>query len=75
MRTFHLQRTTDVSGVSGTGRVAEGVQFSDGKVAIRWIVGEHQSTVLWDDIASVQAIHGHNGATLIVWDWFEKEQQ
>jgi hypothetical protein len=67
MKTFHLQRDEDVSGVSGTGKVAEGVQFRNGRVVIQWIVGEHQSTVLWDDIESVKAIHGHNGSTKIVW--------
>ena len=68
MRTFHLQRDEDVSGLSGTGIVAEGVEFSDGKVALRWIVGEHRSTVLWDSVASVEVIHGHGGKTSIVWD-------
>jgi hypothetical protein len=67
MRTFHLQRDEDVTGISGTGRVAEGTQFSNGKVAIAWQAGEHQSVVVWDDIASVVAIHGHGGATRIVW--------
>lgn len=67
MRTFTLQRDTDVSGVSGTGRVAEGVQFSDGVCVIRWY-GVHQSTVVWPSIESVEAIHGHGGATRIVWD-------
>jgi len=75
MRTFHLQREEDETGISGTGRVAEGVEFSDGRVAMRWQThgGEHNSTVLWDDINSVVAIHGHNGKTQIVWDWFEEE--
>lgn len=66
MRTFHLQRDEDVSGVSGTGIVAEGVEFSDGSVVIRW-AGEHRSTVVWPGIESVEAIHGHGGATRIVW--------
>lgn len=67
MRTFHLQRDDDVTGISGTGRVAEGVVFSDGRVAVRWIVGEHRSTVTWDSVEAVEAIHGHGGATRIVW--------
>lgn len=67
MRTFELVRDVDVSGISGTGTVAEGVEFSDGRVAVRWIVGEHQSTVTWDGIDAVEAIHGHGGATRIVW--------
>lgn len=68
MRTFTLQRDVDVSGVSGTGVVAEGVRFTDGTTVIRWIVGEHRSTVVWPDVDSVLAIHGHNGATRLVWD-------
>lgn len=67
MRIFHLQRDIDVSGVSGVGVVAEGVVFSDGTAVVRWIVGEHQSTVFWDSIADVEAIHGHNGATRIIY--------
>ena len=62
-----LERVVDVTGVSGVGTVAEGVQFSDGRVALRWIVGEHRSTVTWDSIESVQAVHGHGGATTVRW--------
>lgn len=67
MRRFQLERDVDVSGISGTGVVAEGVEFSDGTVVIRWTVGEHRSTVVWPDIAGPEAIHGHGGATRIVW--------
>lgn len=67
MRRFQLHRDEDVSGVSGTGIVAEGARFTDGHAVVRWVVGEHRSTVCWDDIESVVAIHGHNGATRLVW--------
>lgn len=68
MRRFVLERTEDVSGVSGTGTVAEGVEFSDGKVALRWVTNhEHQSTVIWDSILSVDVIHGHDGRTQVRW--------
>lgn len=67
MRRFHLLREVDVSGVSGTGIVAEGVMFSDGKAVLRWIAGDHRSTVIWDDINDALVIHGHNGATKLVW--------
>jgi len=68
MRTFTLERDEDVTGVSGTGTVAEGVEFSDGEVVIRWLVGQHQSTVVWaQGIESVKAIHGHDGKTRIVY--------
>lgn len=38
MRTFVLRRNEDISGVSGVGIVAEGIEFSDGVVALRWLV-------------------------------------
>lgn len=65
MRNFELHRDIDVSGISGTGVVAEGVVFSDGVAVVRWIVGESRSTVVWDSIEDVIKIHGHNGATRI----------
>lgn len=67
MRTFELHRDEDETGISGTGVVAEGVEFSDGPVALRWIVGDHRSTVVWPSIEAVEAIHGHGGRTRIVW--------
>lgn len=67
MRTFELQRDEDVSGVSGTGVVAEGVEFTSGVVVITWF-GEHASTVIWPGgIRSVIRIHGHDGKTRVVW--------
>lgn len=64
---FVLYRTEDLIGVSGTGIVAEGVQFSDGIVVIRWIVGEYKSTVVWPSIEAVEKIHGHDGRTVVYW--------
>lgn len=66
-RRFELHRDLDVSGVSGTGVVAEGVAFTDGTAVVHWIAGEHHSTVVWPDVAGVEAIHGHGGATRLVW--------
>jgi hypothetical protein len=66
MRRFVLERHHDVSGVSGTGIVAEGIQFTDGTCVIRW-GGDRRSTVVWPDIEDVIFIHGHNGATTITW--------
>lgn len=66
MRRFHLQRDVDVTGVSGTGAVAEGVQFTDGSCALRWR-SEHTSTAVYASIGDVETIHGHNGATRVVW--------
>jgi hypothetical protein len=74
MRMFYLRRDVDETGISGVGVVAEGIEFSDGVVAIRWLVpagqpgsGNPTSVVFHDNgIESVKAIHGHNGKTQIV---------
>ena len=65
-RLFQLHRDEDVTGVSGIGVVADGVVFPDGVAVVRWR-GDRQSTVVWPSIEDVEAIHGHNGATRIVW--------
>lgn len=66
MRRFLLARTEDVSGCSGTGHVAEGVEFHDGTVAMRWRVAP-TSTALYASIADVVSIHGHEGRTTVQW--------
>ncbi len=65
-RRFHLARRVDVSGVSGVGWVAAGVQFPDGTVVMRWLT-EHRSTVVWADLESAMRVHGHDGATVVEW--------
>lgn len=66
-RRFVLRRTLDVSGVSGIGAVAEGVQWSDGTAAVRWR-GRWATTTVWDHgIDAILAVHGHQGATVIQW--------
>src|SRR5690554_6928609 len=63
---FALERSEDVSGVSGEGIVAHGAQFSDGTVVIRWL-GERRSTVIWQSLDDAIAVHGHDGRTRAVW--------
>jgi hypothetical protein len=70
MRRFVLIRHEDETGVSGTGLVCEGVEFTDGSVAMNWVVGEHRSIVIWPKdmgMTAVDAIHGHNGRTTVTW--------
>lgn len=67
MRRFHFERLEDASGVSGRGRVAEGVIFSNGKVALEWL-STHASTNLYDSLEDVEFIHGHQGRTKIIFD-------
>jgi len=66
MRRFFLLREQDPSGVSGTGLVAEGVVFTDGQVALHWRMPPH-GTSLYGNILAMLAVHGHGGASRIVW--------
>ena len=66
-RRFELQRDDDPTGISGTGRIAEGVEFSDGVVCLRWLTEWPSSVVHYErGMASVEAVHGHDGKTRIV---------
>lgn len=65
MRRFQLHREVDVTGVSGTGLVAEGVVFTNGKCALTWLTGISSVTV-HDSFENVDKIHGHHGSTTIV---------
>lgn len=65
LRLFKLVRHEDVTGVSGTGVVGEGVQFSDGRCVMRWTT-QLSSIALYDSIQDVLCIHGHDGNTAVV---------
>ena len=66
MRLFKLVRNEDVHGVSGTGIVAEGVQFHDGQVVMSWF-GRLHTLEVSPSIETTEAIHGHDGRTKVVW--------
>lgn len=70
MRTFWLKRIEDSTGVSGIGVVAEGVQFSNGKCAISWLTNL-SSIAIYDNIETLEKIHGHGGSTLVIYDLSE----
>lgn len=63
---FVLHRDSDPTGISGTGLVAEGCEFEDGTVVLRW-AGETPTTVIHVNMASVRRLHLHGGATRIVY--------
>lgn len=68
MRQFYLERYEDVSGVSGIGRVAVGVQFPSGKIVLEWCVEGIEPTIaVYDNIGVVERVHGHNGKTVVRW--------
>lgn len=66
MRRFCLVRDVDVSGVSGTGVVAEGILFSTGKAVLGWVTS-FRSIAVYDSLSELEAIHGHGGATRVIW--------
>jgi hypothetical protein len=63
---FILVRDEDESGVSGTGVVADGVEFGSGKCALGWRTAV-SSVAVYNNIEELEAIHGHDGKTRIVW--------
>lgn len=65
-RRFVLNRLVDETGISGVGLVAWGVEFPDGKVALRWNT-EYSSCVWYDGMDAVVEIHGHGGKTRVDW--------
>jgi hypothetical protein len=66
-RAFELHRHEDITGVSGTGIVAWGVEFPDGVVALRWRSAWPTSVVFHDrGMDAVRAVHGHDGRTEVV---------
>lgn len=65
MRAFYLDRRVDASGISGTGRVAQGVIFDNGWVAMTWLT-EHTSVCFYTSIEEVLAIHSHGDKTVVI---------
>lgn len=66
-RRFVVIRDEDVSHVSGTGLVCEGVEFSDKHAAIHWLGKWPLTTPHQDGVVSIKAIHGHENKTRLVY--------
>jgi hypothetical protein len=66
MRRFVLDRSFDATGTSGTGVVAEGVQFSSGHVVIHWL-SQLEAINVYGNAMVLEQLHGHNGSTVIKW--------
>ena len=71
-RRFEVWRDEDVSGISGVGKIAEGIQFSDGQVVTYWL---NQAPMfepkvdVWLNIgiSPFEKVHSHGGRTRLVW--------
>lgn len=66
-RLLHLERDIDISGVSGIGIVASGVEFSDGRIVLNWNTVVSSITI-YNSVEDLIAISGHDGATRVVFD-------
>lgn len=65
-RRFVLNRIEDQGGISGIGYVADGVQFRNGKCVLCWRTA-FSSIAMYDDMETLQKIHGHDGKTVVEW--------
>ena len=64
---YELHRSEDPSGISGTGKVAEAVRFSNGWTIVCWTIKpDKPSIVIYKDFLDAIAIHGHGGLTQFV---------
>ena len=72
MRRFVMQRAFDVSGVSGTGTVLEGVLFSTGVVVIHWLTPPPRGSIsVFDSLEQFLSIHvvpHPDNHTVILWE-------
>ena len=58
MRGFVMRREFDCSGVSGTGTVLEGVEFSTGVVVIHWLTPPPRGSIsVFDSLEQFLSIH------------------
>lgn len=64
-RLFVLERSEDDSGVSGTGVVAEGCEFTNGTCTLSWLTSAH-SVGVYPNLKELERIHGHGGKAKIV---------
>jgi hypothetical protein len=64
IRRFLLVRERDLTGVSGIGIVAEGAEFTSGLAVMRWL-REPYAVGVFQSVADLIAVHGHEGATHI----------
>lgn len=70
MRTFHMVRTEDISGNTGTGIVAEGVVLSNGKAVVSFFPTPQMpvsNVIVFDSVYEAERVHSHGGRTRIVY--------
>lgn len=68
VRVGHILRHEDVHGISGTGKVADVWEASNGVCVVVWR-SANSSTNVYPNIKALEATHSHGGKTLVIWDW------
>lgn len=68
-RRFYLVREVGETGMSGVGRVAEGVELPNGVAVMWWLVPEYCVSV-YKSVKELHAIHKHgkSNTTELVWE-------
>jgi hypothetical protein len=69
-RRFYLERRDDVTGLSGTGRVLEGVIWQSGKVTVEWR-GPLSTITIYDNFETFEKLHVHGHPSQNVVRWLE----
>ncbi len=57
MKTFIFERKEDETGISGTGIVAEGVVFDNGKTVVSWLT-KYPTISIYENISDALFLHG-----------------
>lgn len=65
-RQFVLDRKEDISGQSGTGICAVGIEFPDETCAMAWLTAVN-SVAIYSTPSAVERIHSHGGSTQFVY--------
>ncbi|WP_128803686.1 MULTISPECIES: hypothetical protein [unclassified Streptomyces] len=74
-RPFVLRRDRDISSVSGTGIIADGIVFPDGHAAIHWRGRWPLTTPHPDGLDSILAIHDHGGQGDLHVIWADEDKE
>lgn len=66
MRRFILDRSQDITGISGTGVIAYGIEWlPDGPCDLFWL--RTKTTGQYPSIKSLQSIHCYNDNAKVIW--------
>lgn len=69
LKSYYLNRTVDHSGLSGTGKVADILEYPDFGVVVIWrydTLAKVSSVSVFNSLDDLIKVHGHNGDTVLV---------